>query len=225
MHCEICDKFLEINDSDFYFCEQCDLWTADKNKKDIRKLYTGEYQSLEISRHSIDQLKKEWDTNIFLIKKFKSHGKLLEVGFRDGVSMLALEDAGFDVYGFDISKESEELAVSNGVSRDKIYIDNELHIVNFNNKFDVITVREVIEHVPYPELLVYSCYKNLNENGIVHIQTPRHSFIVDNWKEKTHLRTYSVHSLITQVIKYFIIKDVLMWEGGMCVTAEKYSKE
>jgi 2-polyprenyl-3-methyl-5-hydroxy-6-metoxy-1,4-benzoquinol methylase len=222
MHCELCDKFLEINDSEFYYCEDCDLWTADKNKKDVKRMYTKEYQSASILHHSVNELKKQWESNIDLIRKYKKNCKALEIGFRDGVSILALQDAGFDTYGFDISDSSKELAISNGVHEDKIFISEELYYANIDQKFDVITIREVIEHVSDPDKLLSTCYSLLNKNGVIFIQTPRHSFIFDNWKEKTHLRTYTVHSFISQVIKYFRMKDFYIWEGGMYLLGEKH---
>jgi 2-polyprenyl-3-methyl-5-hydroxy-6-metoxy-1,4-benzoquinol methylase len=222
MHCEICDKFLEINDTNFYYCTECDLWTADKNKKDVKKKYTHDYQSATIKTHSVTELKQYWQSNINVIKNYKKNCPALEVGFRDGVSILALQEAGFETYGFDICEASRDLAISNGVKEDKIFISEELYLADIKEKFDLITLREVIEHAPDTNRLLFTCFNLLNDGGIIFIQTPRYSNIVDNWKEETHLRTYTVHSLITQVIKYFRLKEVFMWEGGIYLLGEKH---
>lgn len=220
MICEKCKDSIIISNLDFYFCEKCDLWTRSKTYEKSDYDYDYVIKTISILK-TIDKIKQEWNTNIDFIRKYVTKGRALEIGFREGAGILALDDSGFDCYGFDITLDAKETAVRYGIKPEKLFISDDLSTSGINEKFDLITIREVIEHVPCPSSLLKQCKNMLLPNGIIHIQTPRYSKIVDFWSEATHLRVYSVHSLLNEIISSgFIILDMFHWEGGVCVTSK-----
>ena len=103
------------------------------------------------------------------IKKFKSSGRLLDIGCATGYFLNAAR-LNYDVHGVELSKWAVEYAKNNL----KLSVDcgNLLQMHYDEDSFDVITMIDFIEHVSDPKEILREVYRILKKDGIVYIVTP-----------------------------------------------------
>lgn len=110
-----------------------------------------------------------WKRRLGLILKHRNSGSLLDVGTGIG-QFLALARGWFNVVGTEVSESAVRIA------REKYGLPvrrGTLEEVDFGEeRFDVITITHVLEHVPYPDATVERCLSLLKEGGILVIAVP-----------------------------------------------------
>lgn len=103
------------------------------------------------------------------IRKYKSQGKLLDVGCAFGLFMEIANEQGWDSYGVELSSYAANFAFRK--FKEKVLI-GELDSDAFTNGyFDVVTMVETIEHFPDPIKTLKQAYRVLSKRGIIFIQT------------------------------------------------------
>lgn len=141
------------------------------------------------------------------IKKYRKNGTLLDVGCSYGFFLGVAKQTGFDVAGTDISpavkeyvKEKLKVPISIGVL-EKVEIEKE--------KYDIITMTEVVEHLPYPKKTLAHIKELLRQGGIIVIQTGNINSIKARWYGKRwdyftlpgHINYFSIPSLTKTLIE------------------------
>ena len=102
--------------------------------------------------------------------------KVLDVGCGGGILAEALSELGANVTGIDASENTIGVAKSHSrsIGSDVIYIQNtieEFISSHPNEKFDVITCLEMLEHVPSPNEIIKSCSNLLKYDGNIFFST------------------------------------------------------
>ncbi len=102
--------------------------------------------------------------------------KVLDVGCGGGILAEALSKLGANVTGIDASENTIGVAKSHSrsIGSDVIYIQNtieEFISSHPNEKFDVITCLEMLEHVPSPNEIIKSCSNLLKDDGNIFFST------------------------------------------------------
>ena len=102
--------------------------------------------------------------------------KILDVGCGGGILAEAMGQLGGEVTGIDASPNTIGVAKahSKSVNRGVIYIQKtieEFITTNPDEKFDVITCLEMLEHVPSPLGVIQSCSSLLNDDGDIFFST------------------------------------------------------
>jgi len=102
--------------------------------------------------------------------------KVLDVGCGGGILSEALSKLGADVTGIDASENTIGVAKSHSklINSDVKYIQNtieEFVTSNPDEKFDVITCLEMLEHVPSPGDIIKVCSGLLKKNGDIFFST------------------------------------------------------
>ncbi|MCX8029591.1 MAG: class I SAM-dependent methyltransferase [Brevinematales bacterium] len=94
---------------------------------------------------------------------------LLDIGCGIGIFIEVAKYRGYQVKGIDINKDTLHIVPNN--IRDNIFI---IDINKFESKerFDIITLWYVIEHLPNPEDVIRKVWKMLKYGGILGISTP-----------------------------------------------------
>ena len=119
-------------------------------------------------------------TKDYLLPYFQKHinefhkKRILEVGCAEGGLLEILQSIGMDVCGVELSQERADLAKQKDESLNVLVGDitdpNLPEILK--EKFDVIVMREVIEHVAAKHAAFNNLDKLLNENGFLFISFP-----------------------------------------------------
>lgn len=151
-------------------CMRCNLTYATRQPKNFDDVYSqSDYLKKSILSYDKTRkyrIKRFGLERIKIIKKYKKKGKLLDFGcgtgwFLEGASKF------YESYGVEYSDSIRE------------WLSKKLNITSFKTlasikkeKFDIITVFDVIEHVPDPLFLLKNLKKKLKKNGIMLIYTP-----------------------------------------------------
>ena len=128
----------------------------------------GEFRPL----HQINPLRVD-----FIEERSSMKGKkVLDVGCGGGILAEALSELGANVTGIDASENTIGVAKSHSrsIGSDVIYIQNtieEFISSHPNEKFDVITCLEMLEHVPSPNEIIKSCSNLLKDDGNIFFST------------------------------------------------------
>ena len=128
----------------------------------------GEFKPL----HQINPLR----VNFIEERSFLKGKKILDVGCGGGILAEAMGQHGGEVTGIDASPNTIGIAKahSKSVNSGVIYIQKtieEFITTNPDEKFDVITCLEMLEHVPSPLGVIQSCSSLLNDGGDIFFST------------------------------------------------------
>ena len=93
----------------------------------------------------------------------QKNAMLLEIGCGSGWSTLMLKKVGFAVHGLDLHPGPLE---SNHIDPEIKYSQGDSQKIPFeSNSFDVISMHDVLEHVPEPQLALSECLRVLRPGG------------------------------------------------------------
>lgn len=129
-----------------------------------------------------------------LIKKYKKHGRVLEIGCGFG-DLLRLLEKDFQTYGIDLSKEAIKEGKKRTISSVLKVMKAETIDVFKKHFFDVIIACHLLEHLKEPGLVIAKMSRILKDDGIVLIAVPNTTSLgkkikKENWvgfRDKTHL--------------------------------------
>ena len=179
MNCKICKK----NNFKLLYSNVVDPLT---NKKfDINICDCGFAQTKFLEKNIGDYYPKSYRdfnliTNLFLsffykqkIKKwsnyFKNAGSILEIGCGPGFMLKEFENLKWDIYGTERNKEQINIAKKN---TKHLKVVNDIDDFKKNEKFDLIILFHVLEHVDDPIMMIEKIKKILKRNGILIISVP-----------------------------------------------------
>lgn len=182
--CPVCltDTFVFLYHSTYnnfnlpiYVCERCGLQTIiPKTEMDPKELYSESYYTGKAEYAYRDERKTEhydayvWDARIRNIKKFVKSGNFLDVGSSFGGFLERARIAGFSVFGVEVSPYSSEYSRKRNL---EVFTGEYLKNPYPENFFDVITLVEVLEHLPEPRKVLEKIFAQLRSGGIVLLQT------------------------------------------------------
>jgi 2-polyprenyl-3-methyl-5-hydroxy-6-metoxy-1,4-benzoquinol methylase len=190
--CIVCDKnqnlIFKYKNYRYYRCQNCLLVSTyplpkkedfikhykkgfEEGNYNSERIFADEYNSVYVKMADIleDTLKKRGEN-----LKLK---KVLDIGCYTGEFLEILNKRGADVYGLELQKDAVMIANKKLPGRVK-----EVDIMKYNfsrEKYDIVSLIGVIEHVTDPNKLIKKCSKILNKNGIIFIQTPNSSSFLE----------------------------------------------
>ncbi len=191
--CPVCDS----PDSEFLFekdwfrqvrCCQCSMvyMNPRMNQKATHSFYNSNVNAI-YNETKFDQASgsTEMDDrinlgNLRLIDDFKKgkKGTLLEIGSAKGYFLAQARESGYNIYGLELNQPNYEF--SRKQLGDTI-LDVDLSDAHFENeKFDVVYMRDVIEHIPDPGIFLQEVGRVTKPDGILFIETHN----IEGWIHK-----------------------------------------
>ena len=98
----------------------------------------------------------------------KQEGRWLDVGFGNGALMATADEYGFDVAGLDLRQESVQLMQTYGFDAEAV------DLINYEPEapFDIVTMADVLEHMPFPKAALEQVREILNGGGLLFLSMP-----------------------------------------------------
>ncbi|MFT4057698.1 MAG: class I SAM-dependent methyltransferase [Novosphingobium sp.] len=162
---------------DLVRCVQCDLAYVSNppDEEALRKLYSAGESDYHSELHDPDSTASRRMAAIAarhlkFTRRFATSGRLVDVGCSSGEFLLVARDAGFDCSGIEFSHESaEEAHRRTGLTIERGTLqDTELT----PGSCDVLTLFDVIEHVPDPSADLRAAFDLLAPGGWLVLSTP-----------------------------------------------------
>lgn len=182
MPCNCCgsEKFVELDaykDYRHFRCEGCeyenfirhnsaiaaDLYESDADYMDDLNVLTSSEDL--ILWHHLKAIK-------FIQSKFQSNATMLDVGCFNGFFVKKLLSFGYDAQGLDFNKSAvaygqEKLGLGMRISTQTLE-----ELFDQGRRFDVITLFEVLEHLPDTKTFLGNVSRLLKDNGVLILSTP-----------------------------------------------------
>ena len=228
-----------------YHCKICDLYFTGRSPKEIKNrlsnIYDERYWSERNSLNSIisnytdtDSLgkKRNWISQFAYCKPYiKNKKKLLEIGVGAGQSLFWFETAGFDVTGVEPDVKNVNL-INKKLTKGKC-IPSYVEDLQIDEKFEIIWMSHVLEHLVQPDLFIQKVKKNLTSDGIFFVEVPNceNKFMLEKSINEPHIFHFSKNSLLHLVksagftvkcCDYF--RPATLIEGGLNKISKKISK-
>ena len=104
----------------------------------------------------------------YLTQKVKDTGNWLDIGCSSGMLLGEGKQVGWDVYGIEFENKAKQTAKEKG-----IYVyDKPIENLALKDKFDLVTMFEVLEHVNNPKITLEACLKAMKVGGTIVLTVP-----------------------------------------------------
>ncbi len=179
--CPICRSeknkfFCEKNKYKLYECQDCNLAFVYPIPKNLSDIYNKDYFKDEsgdsdfgYSDYDKDKepMKENFISYIKKIEKLVEGRKIFDIGSATGYFLDLAKSRGWETFGSEISRYAADI----GKSRGHNIFCGQLPDIKIDNKFDVITMWDVLEHLDNPHKYLYIANKILDEDGLLVINT------------------------------------------------------
>ena len=162
------------------------------------------------------------DGGLTLLRRYAAGGRLLDIGCALGIFTKAFLDAGFDVYGTDISEFAIEqaglLVGPHRVRRADLDADN----IPFDGSFDTIWMSDVIEHFSAPEAVLAKVSSQARKGALLFLHTSNGDSLTrrllgKDWEGYSDYSHHGVDQITCSSLRGWMDKfgwDIVHWECG-----------
>lgn len=129
------------------------------------------YQPLYSKRGLEPWLKRRgWKMLVRFILKYQTNGRLLDIGCATGEFLKEIQARGFDAYGVEINNSAA--AIAQRVYGLRVFVGPLAEFVASEGAFDVVTMWDVLEHLPSPRSSLQQIYRWLRDGGFLFFSIP-----------------------------------------------------
>jgi 2-polyprenyl-3-methyl-5-hydroxy-6-metoxy-1,4-benzoquinol methylase len=174
----------KVNGCEIWQCECCGLGRAETPTFNPKSYYTVDYFSGRRGDGYSDYLgaepvlRREFARSVDFVRRFTRSGRLLDLGCAYGF-FLKQARCHFEVFGIELAEHAAASCRDAGLN----VLSGEADGTNMEQigEVDVITMFDVIEHLPQPGKVLALCYRYLKPGGIIVITTGDFASIVARW--------------------------------------------
>jgi len=214
----------------FIQCSQCGLIYPDPKPDltDISVYYPTEYEAyyeLDLEESPLEKysLQQSLLRQLNLAEKYTSKkGEMLDIGCAKGNFLLFAKEHGWDVSGIEINHQAAKIAQS----KYKLKVHSgTLESSNLpDKKFDLITLWDVLEHLPNPKSSLNEIHRLLKTGGLVVFSIPNlesfdRSIFKSNWIGWDPPRHFNLFT--KETIKNLLDMSGFMLIDSKCITGGK----
>jgi 2-polyprenyl-3-methyl-5-hydroxy-6-metoxy-1,4-benzoquinol methylase len=179
-HCNLCqatqfELLIHKDGCDVVRCQRCELIFVANPPDDEQRQRLYSFESDYHTELQDDETSKAFHlseavTNLAVLRRHVSTGRLLDIGCSTGLFLRAAQDTGWPGQGLEYSADSSAIArEQHGLN----VRTGELKPDTFTpGSFDVVTMWDVIEHVPDPQLTVNLIAHVVAPGGLLVLKTP-----------------------------------------------------
>ena len=133
----------------------------------------------------------------FITKIIPKKSRVLEIGSGHGFFLEIMKTNGFDIIGYDISKEQRKK--SKKITNVPVYDVNMSEKISLDNKFDIVISFHTLEHIADPITLLKNIKKLLKPKGKILIEVPNsddfhlklNKFYKEFYWERAHIHYFN----------------------------------
>ena len=218
-----------FNNKNFFFlkCSNCKITSIypKLTSDDIEVLY--DFKNYHLNFYNEDNVIGNNITFNLLKKYIDNDARVLDYGCGNGSLLNKIHKYSKNLYGVDVYNKSKKYSINFKYYNTNLFKNN-------NDKYDLIILRDVTEHLNDPLLLISKLSNNLSENGILYIEGPlekglslvnlcihlygnvKRLFPLQSTFKPYHLSYFSINSKIKLISKlnYLKVIKVLTYETG-----------
>jgi len=167
-----------------YHCEKCGLHVSGNSEKEVSKkisnLYKKQFWDDRTSEKSITSKysdvdsqgkKRNWISQFAYCKSYFINKKeILEIGSGAGQSAYWFEQEGFKVTG--IEPDLRNVNMVNKILKNGICINDTVETMKLKEKFDIIWMVHVLEHLVDPVNVLIRIKNNMKQDSVFFIEVP-----------------------------------------------------
>ncbi len=142
----------------------------------LAAIYTSD-SYYELPPDSIRRIVAENERRMVLIRGFKPTGRFLDIGCAHGLLLDRAKLAGYATFGVEPTSKNAEVAAAKGHNVFNGWLNDFVAKVG-EQRFDVITCLDVIEHIDNPKSFMTLASSLLAEDGLMVISTPNYSGVI-----------------------------------------------
>ncbi len=217
-------------------CSKCGLVYVNPrlSSEAINKLYNDDYftgkgfdKSVQYEAEFLTESEKitlsDWDVSTiksFLKKQDSKNISLLDIGCGMGLFLFKAKKQNFKTLGLELSSFAVDFAISKGLNVQ----NNSIFSNSFKeNSFDVISAKEVIEHLPDPKTALSIMHKLLLPGGLLFLTTgnyncPERKLRGSNWfyfMPKGHIFIFSPKTIYNFLKEAGFSKIIVTNQGDL----------
>jgi len=192
-----------------YRCKSCKVvYLGGYKNKYVEELYSYYKKYTGMPKHEVyDELTRKSYMKVLDLISSKIDGTcILDVGSGKGDFVEAAQNQGFDITGIELSKDAVDIA--NKFNLPVYNLDFFSDSIRESSK-DIVTMFEVIEHVPDPVSFIRRAQAIVKPGGIIYITTPNYNsvdrkILGSRWGaiHREHLTYFTPATLLKLVNEY-----------------------
>lgn len=201
MKCVLCGstKFsivYDLPDAKISKCKKCGLVISKPTQNESYKHYHRDTDYKKFEKHFRNIFTLRYNT----ILKYKSIGKVLEIGASTGVMLQIFKEHGWETLGIEPSDAYREAKKKGLKIINRLFEKADLK----SNYFDVVILNHTLEHIDNPVKVLEKVFKILKKDGIVYVDVPNFDSLSaklagKNWKyllPREHLYDFTPHTMM-----------------------------
>lgn len=150
-------------------CRACDHRFVDGYFTDeaLALIFSGTHENQKVG-YQIEQQRAVSARMVEKVLPWKSAGSWLDVGFGNGSLLFTAQEYGFRPVGVDLRRDNVAAMTALGIEAHCA----DLADIRFDRRFSVISLMDVLEHVPYPRTMLRTVAGLLEDDGVLLISMP-----------------------------------------------------